>query len=206
MGHTSEQRSGHALCGAKKKNGDPCRKFAGEGTTHPGIGRCKYHLGSVINHRKHAAKIEAKRLATQYVIDFGDTIDIEPADALLTVLQMSYGHLMYLKMQLAASIKNPSFKRDVLLQAWDLERDRVARIAKACLEVGIAERRIVLAERYGEVLAELLKGIFWDPELALNNKQMRILPDLLKRHLLPLEPAADSDHLLPPAASPANGA
>jgi hypothetical protein len=199
MAHTSEQRSGHPLCGAKKKNGDPCRKFAGEGTTHPGIGRCKYHLGNAINHKKHAAKIEAKKLAVDWVTEFGEAVDVDPADALLSVLQISYGHMMFLKSQLVSAEKNPSFKKDVLLQAWDLERDRVARVAKACLEVGIEERKVQIAERYGAALAELLRAILWDTELRLNNRQHRVLPEVLKRHMVPLAtpaaelPAADTN-------------
>ena len=59
MAHTSEQRDRHALCGARKKNGDLCRKFAGEGTDHFGAGRCKYHLGNSKNHRVNAVKQEA---------------------------------------------------------------------------------------------------------------------------------------------------
>lgn len=53
---TPEQRSMHDLCGAKKKNGELCRAYAGQGTDHPGVGRCKFHLGNAPNLKKHAAK------------------------------------------------------------------------------------------------------------------------------------------------------
>jgi hypothetical protein len=50
MAHTKEQRDLHDLCGAKRKNGELCRKFAGEGTDHFGVGHCKYHFGNARNH------------------------------------------------------------------------------------------------------------------------------------------------------------
>ena len=34
-----------ALCGAKSRQGTPCRRPAGWGTDHPGTGRCKLHGG-----------------------------------------------------------------------------------------------------------------------------------------------------------------
>ena len=33
-------------CGAKSRNGDPCRSTAGMGTEHKGYGRCKWHGGN----------------------------------------------------------------------------------------------------------------------------------------------------------------
>ena len=36
-----QQRERHAFCGAKKKNGELCRNYAGLGTDHVGVGQCK---------------------------------------------------------------------------------------------------------------------------------------------------------------------
>src|SRR4051794_2422133 len=48
-----------ALCGAQRRNGDPCRRPAGWGTQHAGYGACKLHGGSTPNGHVHAAKLEA---------------------------------------------------------------------------------------------------------------------------------------------------
>lgn len=183
MGHTREQRDKHALCGARRKNGQKCRKFAGEGTSHPGVGRCKYHLGNAKNHRINAIKLEAQKRA----LEFGGAIDIDASEALLTVLHLSYGHLQFIRAELTAIADEPSFERDVLLRAWDEERERVARVAKACLDAGVDERRVALAERYAEQLAQFIRGVFWDAELGLTKKQQEHLPVIVRRHLLVLE-------------------
>lgn len=179
MAHTSEQRDRHALCGARKKNGDLCRKFAGEGTDHFGVGRCKYHLGNSKNHRVNAVKQEAvKRSAT-----FGQKIDVQPTEALLSVLHLSAGHLAWVREELAAAEDQKSFEAQVLMRLWNDERDRVARIAKTALDAGVQERQVALAEQYGIALAELLRRIFHDPELGLSGEQQSRLPEVVRRHM-----------------------
>src|SRR4051812_35411181 len=126
MAHTAEQRDKHALCGAKKKNGEKCRKFAGEGTNHPGVGRCKYHLGNSKTHRTNAVTQEARKA----MVEFGQPLPIAPGEALLGVLHLSAGHLNWLRAELAAMEDKKTFEAQVLLRAWDNERDRIARISK----------------------------------------------------------------------------
>jgi hypothetical protein len=179
MPHTPEQRDRHALCGAKRKNGNTCRLFAGQGTSHPGVGRCRFHLGNSKNHEAHAVRVEA----TRRLVEFGQPVAVEPTEALLQVLHLSAGHLAWVREALATLDDKTTFEGQVLMRLWNEERDRVARISKAALDAGVAERQIQLAERYGEQLAHLLMGIFEDPELALNMRQRGRLPDLLRRHL-----------------------
>lgn len=44
MNQNKAHRTG--TCGAKTRNGTPCKKTAGWGTNHPGTGRCKLHGGA----------------------------------------------------------------------------------------------------------------------------------------------------------------
>ena len=179
MTQTSEQRDRHQLCGARKKNGELCRKFAGEGTEHLGVGKCKYHGGNTPTHRTHAVKELAKRQA----VEFGVPLPVEPTDALLSMVHLSAGHLSWLKEELAAIEDKTSFTGQVLMRAYNDERDRCARTAKLALDAGVAERSVKLAERYGHQLATLIRAVFDDPELALTPAQRATLPDLLRRHL-----------------------
>jgi hypothetical protein len=180
MAHTKEQRDRHALCGARKKNGELCRKFAGEGTDHFGVGRCKYHLGNTKTHAVNAVKQEAARRG----VAFGQPIEVQPTEALLSVLHLSAGHLAWVRDELAVTDERTSFEAQVLLRLWNEERDRVARIAKTALDAGVQERQVALAERYGATLAECLRRIFEDPELDLTAGQRERLPAVVRRHLL----------------------
>ena len=97
MAHTSEQRGNlrTPLCGAKKKNGELCRNFAGEGTEHKGIGTCKFHGGATGTHQKHAQLVEGKR----QMVTMGLPIEVQPHEALLNLLWLSAGHVAWLAKQ-----------------------------------------------------------------------------------------------------------
>jgi hypothetical protein len=120
-------------------------------------------------------------------VEFGQPIDIHPSEALLSVLHLSAGHLAWLRSELGTTDDKTTVEAQVLLRMWDDERDRIARISKAALDAGVQERQIQLVERYGEMLAALLQGIFGDRELGLTQKQQGKLPVILKRHLIALE-------------------
>lgn len=182
MAHTPKQRDGMNLCGAKKKNGETCRAFAGQGTEHPGVGCCKFHLGNTKRHNTHAARKEALAKWAERS-KFGEPLEVGPAEALLGVLHLSAGHLSWIRAELAAIKDKRTQEAQVLMRLWDEERDRIARISKAALDVGVAEAQIALAERYGEQLAQLLRGIFFDGDLGLTAVQRALLPDVLRRHL-----------------------
>ena len=185
MACTKEQRDKHSLCGARKKNGETCRKYAGEGTEHRGVGTCKYHLGRSKQHNTHAVRVEAA--AQMNKLDFGTAVDVDPAEALLAVVHLSFGHLCWLKSEIAGYEDKSVFDAQVLMRTFDDERDRVARISKAALDAGVADRSIKLAERWGELLAKLLQGIFADPEIAMSAHQHELLPAVLRRHLIAVD-------------------
>jgi hypothetical protein len=199
MAMTAEQRSTYKLCGARKKNGQPCRNFAGEGTDHLGIGRCKFHLGNTPAHKAHAANVEAQ----QRMIQLGGPIEMRPHEALLAMLHLASGHTAWLREEIGELDDLGSKKGEALTRLYGEERDRVARVAKAALDAGVAERQVALAERYGAAIATVLRAIFSDPELGLSRSQQRLLPTVLRRHLHAVEERqADGRGLLPalPAA------
>lgn len=183
MGHTQEQRERHALCGARKKNGENCRAFAGQGTSHLGIGSCKFHGGSTRTHNVNAVVQEAQRR----MVKFGDPIEVHPAEALLAMLHLSSGHVAWLRQEIAALHDLGAVEAQVITNLYADERDRVTRVAKACLDAGVAERQVKLAETYGAALANLLRAVFNDRELGMTAAQRERLPNVLRRYLGALE-------------------
>jgi hypothetical protein len=181
--HTPEQRSLHDLCGARKRNGDTCRAFAGQGTDHHGVGRCKYHGGATRSHVKSAAKKEAAaRMA-----GFGVQLDISPAEALLSMVRLSAGHVAYLQQEIEQDSDESPYERAVLWEAWNAERDRLTRTAKAAVESGCAIAMVRHAEQVGQLMGEVLRGVLFSRELDLSSAQREVLPDLVKTHLAALE-------------------
>ena len=183
MAMTSEKRSEYPLCGAKKKSGEQCRAFAGQGTDHLGIGKCKYHLGSTKSHRSNATVTEAQRR----MVRFGEPIHLHPNEALLSMLHLSSGHVAWLREEITAMDDVGSFENQVIVSLYAEERDRLTRVARHCLDAGIAERQVKLAESYGSQIAGVLRRIFEDEDLHLTVGQRERLPMLVRRHLAQLE-------------------
>jgi len=52
-------KSPMTVCGAKNRQGLPCKQAQGWGTDHPGFGNCKLHGGGSPSGVKHAAKERA---------------------------------------------------------------------------------------------------------------------------------------------------
>jgi hypothetical protein len=184
VAHTPEQRDQHPLCGAKKRSdGQPCRKFAGEGTDHFGVGRCRLHGGSTRTHRVGAVRQEAKqRLAKR---EFGQPQKVDPGEALMEMLWIAYGQVAWLQEEIAKLDDLTTFEARVLIQSHRDERDRTARVAATALDAGIAERQIRLAELYGHVIARLIQGILTD--LDLTAKQQKRIPDVVRTHLVAVD-------------------
>ncbi|HET7571780.1 MAG TPA: hypothetical protein VFJ77_03825 [Gaiellaceae bacterium] len=187
VGMSAEQRSTYPLCGAKTRSGGTCRMHAGSGTNHKGVGRCKLHGGSTPTHVASAIAYEARRRA----IEFGEELPVEPGDALLTMLRLSAGMVAWTRDELARMDDRRTFEAQVLTRMYADERDRTARIAKAALDAGVAERMVRLAESYGELLATLIGNILKD--IRLTAEQSERAPEIVRRRLLELDPGEPAE-------------
>lgn len=155
MAHTPEQRDKNSLCGAMTKRGVPCRAFAGQGTSHPGVGRCRFHLGNTESHDKAAIR----RNLTKRMVVMGQPEDeVTALGAMMAELHASSGHCAYLRGALAEmdedELGTPYGVAVVNLYAS--ERDRRVRIAKLCIEAGVDEAAIRVAEAQVQVLGAAL--------------------------------------------------
>src|SRR5262245_30165544 len=190
---SAKARDNHALCGAKRRgDGKPCRKYAGEGTDHFGIGRCKYHGGATPTHKRHAVKVEAERRRSK----FGEPKKVLPGDALMEMLWTAYGNVHWLAEEIGKHEDLTSFEARVLIQAHQAERDRVANIAKTALDAGVQERQIRLAELYGEVIARAITRIL--DGLHLSPAQRTRSREVVRSVLLALERPEEPPVLGPP--------
>jgi hypothetical protein len=156
MATTPEQRNRHAMCGAKKRNGESCRAYAGQGTDHPGTGACKFHGGATPNHSKSAVKQEL----TRRMVTLGAPVeDVTAVSALLSELYASTGHVEWLRQEIAAMSKADlgTVEGIALVRLYDSERDRKTRIAKLCSEAGVDEAAVRVAEVQVTILGNALQ-------------------------------------------------
>jgi hypothetical protein len=167
MGMTSKDRDGYALCGRRKKSGELCRQFAGAGTDHPGIGKCRWHGGTSPSHNNHAAKVEAQRQMATY----GDPVETTPLAALKGVLRLTAGHVAWLKVRIAAMDDLDGPEAAMLTKLYGEERDRLTRVGKACLDSGMKQIELEAAERQTAVMGTFLEAILDELDLTPEQRQ-----------------------------------
>jgi hypothetical protein len=153
VSHTSEQRDHLSipLCGARKKNGQTCRAFAGQGTNHLGFGTCRYHGGSTPNQVKRAERemVEAE------VSKLGQPIDTTPGRAIEALLRQSTGMVVALSLQVEqGETLDPN-----VLSMFNSERDRLARFAKTAADMGIDVARLKIARKQTALMSAFLEGV-----------------------------------------------
>jgi hypothetical protein len=145
------------LCAARKRSGGRCRRPAGHGTEHLGIGRCSLHGGST------PAQMERARrdLALREVAVMGARLEIEPTQALLECVYRAAGHagkvesLSEDEVLCVGAHGRPTPHTWIRLEQEAL--DRLARFSKMALDAGVAERQIKIAERTGARIAAALE-------------------------------------------------
>lgn len=178
------------ICGANRRQ-EPgrCQKQAGWGTNHPGYGRCRLHGGNTPSGVKEGARLRAEA----EVVTYGLPREIDPQDALVEELYRTAGHVAYLAMvigeleqselkQYASAGVDRALvweKPSVWLELYQRERKHFAQIAKTCIDVGIEERRVQIAEQQGQLIAQVLRGVLADLGVADHPDA----PEVVRRHL-----------------------
>lgn len=160
---------------------------AGWGTDHPGMGCCKLHGGNTPAHQTAAVVagnlVKAKRAAGQ--LGIGVSYEVDPREALLGELYRTAGMVAFYEAVING--EHPDYAEpveltkltlyngeqpSVWLTMYEKERDRLAKVAKMCIDVGLAERQIRIAETQAMMIVTVMRRIFDDlgissrPELA----------------------------------------
>jgi len=174
-----------STCGFPLRGGGECRRPAGWGTNHIGVGRCKTHMGNTATHRKNSIVVEAQQF-------MGAPKDINPLDAIMWCIRITAGEVEWLSTEIA---KVPMEKwieetyvgrqMHVLQRARADAQDRLVRYSRDAIQLGLAERAVRLAENFGMMIARLLENIAG--ELELSRKQRELWPNIVRRQLILLE-------------------
>jgi hypothetical protein len=129
-----------------------------------GIGACKLHGGSTRTHQAHAADEKARRA----VADFAARRDVEPTEALLEVLGIRAGMVAYLRAVIADMEDDTGLtqadgevgqKPSVWVELLETALREYGRVAKACADAKIDERRIRIEESIGRQLSDVLRRV-----------------------------------------------
>lgn len=209
---TSKAQEAPQYCNARKKNGVPCSRPAGWGTSHLGFGTCKLHGGSTRSSTVSAMK---KEMADKTPV-MGLPLDIDPSEALLSCVRITAGEVMYATDRVAELQAEDALIADVVVtQGYSAEKgrhdetrtsnaatlhlwikarqdavDRLARYSKMAIDVGVEERLVRAAEHIGGLMGRVLQAVLDD--LSLTAEQKALAPGVVHRHLTVLEAQANT--------------
>ncbi len=193
----------NGICGAKTRAKKPCKRPAGAGTSHVGVGRCKLHGGA----SPQAEVSGAVELARREAVVMGRPLDIEPHEALLECVRIAAGEVQYASWQIELltpedavgpvvttrplkwekGAESPTERIEEhgppALHIWIEVRhramDRLANYSRIALAAGVAERQVRVAESQAQLMAQAVRGILQDLGVAGHPDAPRIV----RRHL-----------------------
>lgn len=186
-------------CGAKKKRGGWCTNVAGKGTGHVGQGRCFLHGGA----SPQAEVAGQVILARREMAVMGRPLNVTPHEAILECIRIAAGEVQYASERIAeldleqavgpvVTTKTVEFGEGSshetaegapALNIWIVVRhaamDRLVKFSKTAIDAGVAERQVELAERQGQMLVMVIRGILGDLGVADRPEA----PAIVRRHL-----------------------
>lgn len=162
---------------------DMCTRTAGYLTHHEGVGKCFYHGGYFGR--------ELKKGAILMALAYADEMNVSPWEALLGQCRLLANQVSWLRMRVyeaeraggAAALKpgGEGFDWVMMLEA---RGDRLAKVAKMCLDAGIQERIVQQIEIESKLMVEgALAGL---DELGLEGEQREKFLDAMSAKMLEL--------------------
>lgn len=182
-------------CNAARSNGELCQMPAGFGTEHEGFGECKHHGGNTKRANIAAAEVEAQVGLRRH---FGREMSaIDPIDALIQELARANAAVSFYddaivrratSLQIAGEL-DPEDEIDpidprtmVLLKYYGDERDRLIRISKASLDLGLRGRQQALQEKLGFLVVNTIKATL--EAIGLSPAQIEAAGPVIREQLL----------------------
>ena len=185
------------VCAGKTRAGGKCQRPAGWGTPTPGIGRCKLHGGATASHQRKAkreiARQECVRLGLELDAEIGH---VDPRDVLeeelwrarcnVATLEWLVGRLplaeggIYGRIYHATGEPTGEARPHVLVTMYNEERRHLTAVAVSAAKAGVEERRVAVAERIGQQIAEVIRGVLAD--LGVSDRGQEVAHSV-RRHL-----------------------
>lgn len=185
-----------------------CARNAGANTNHQGRGYCDYHDWQAIHDSETkgapAQMGAALKHATERAQFFGKQVAVDPHTALLEEISRTASVVEWLNDQLqklrdsgksdedilAQKTFQSGFRPSVWMELYQTERDHLVRTCIAAIKAGVAERKVQIAERQGQLIASMMFAFIHDLELGLTPDQIMSAPRLIRKHLMALPMAS----------------
>lgn len=187
-----------------------CARTAGSSTPHLGTGFCDYHEWATTYDQKTTNPVQyaaALRIVHEKAKFFGRATSKDPHTMLLEEIGRTASIVEWLEDKLKTLSeegvpddvilqqysKVAGFKPSVWMELLQNERKHLVSTCVAAIKAGVAERKVQIAETQGRMIAAMMMAFMHDPELGLTPVQMIAAPKLIRKHLLALPTASETD-------------
>lgn len=147
---------------------------AGYGTDHPGVGRCKWHLGSTASMTKDAARREAEQYAKSLL--GSDSGSVDPDEVLLKEVSRAQNAVRHYDREIAkmidegVDVSDNRFNRAIY--NWNEQRRLLIYVSNLVVRAGIAKRSIEIQEMQAAAVLAAVLSVLSSPELALDPEKI----------------------------------
>jgi hypothetical protein len=158
------------------------------------VGRCKLHGGANPDYASEVHRLRAIQAVKKYALP----VPVDPHTALIKELERTHGLVLFLEYKVnnledegpqvnmvgpvgGGQGAIPEYKPSVWYQMFCAERKHLEDVAKSCIQAGIEERRVQLAESQGQMIAQVLQAVLG--ELKIPDSQADKVPGLVGKHL-----------------------
>ena len=179
-----------------KQTSDRCKRAA-----VPGGNVCHFHGGAAPQVRAKADQRIVEQGVWELIDRMGISVETTPEEALLQQVWEAAGNVALLRKLVAnleaavstgmvrttgvfgepgIAVRTGNLNRrneaapHVLVRMYNEERERLVRFSRACIDVGVSERMVRLAEKQGELLVGVIEAVLADKELGLTPNQKEI--------------------------------
>lgn len=197
---------GQPICGALKKDGNPCLQTAGSGTDHLGFGTCKWHAGAM-----RPGKVGAAR---QEIIAYVDKVkamgqyeaSAPPDEVMMQEVARSTASVEWLDERLkdmtcdadgnplegeAAIDVATSSRFNKLMYQWTEQRRLLQTISSMVVRAGIAKRQVEIHEMQAAAVLTAVLAVVSSPELGLRPQQVDFAKRMIANNLRDLATGPD---------------
>lgn len=181
----------------RSSDGKRCQRWAIRGGTV-----CRTHGGAKAAVKAAAAKRVATAVAEKEMRALGVILDdMHPLDALLGVVREAAGNVAVLRGFVSAiALDDPEASSgltradcDVRLKMYGEWCDRLAKYSKLCLDAGVDERKVRMAEGQGAAIVAVIASVIDAPGAGLTEEQRDAMRKVAARKLRELGGAAGVD-------------
>jgi hypothetical protein len=160
----------------------PCGHPAGYRTNHNGYGLCTFHGGASPGGERQAERLRATATAQA----FGLPVETSAEEALENELWRTGGTVSWLGayLQGVPAEQRLTGAMAPFAELYASERKHLASVAKACIDVGLDERRVTALETAAQAFADVLRRVLADLGVLDDPRA----PEIVRRHLALLGP------------------